>query len=299
VTAMALVAERRPLLTVHPTEDRASSRDPFALELSAAGRVLKRLPAPGALAVPAGFVVRASGEDGAGRTVVVGSASPGEDQALRLLSDGTLDASYGSSGFVELNSVSAPFAVVVKPDGRAHVFGDTTQAVLDATGRSLLDRTEPSVSWPRNQPGLIDTVSDGPGDTVLVAGRSIDDDPFVMRVGADGRLDTRFGKRGFAVLPRPWFIPGGLIQDRRGRLLVGGTTNRRALVQRLTARGRLDTTFAADGRARIPPPRGLRGWDARYLALDAHDRIVVAGSGWTTDQDVGAFRPVVARLTAR
>ncbi len=251
------------------------------------------------VALPFGFVVRASGVDGAGRTVVVGAASPGEDRVLRFLPDGALDASYGSGGAVDLASVSEPFTVVVKPDGRAHVFGDTTQAVLDTTGRSLLDRTHSSVSWPGSQPGVIDTVADGPGDTVLVAGRSVDDHPFVMRLRADGRLDSRFGKRGFSALPGPWFIPGGVIQDRRGRLLVGGSTNRRALVERLTARGRLDTAFADGGRAQIAPPRGLKGWNARYLALDARNRIVVAGSGWTKDQDVGAFRPVIARLKAR
>jgi len=298
---MSLVAERRPLLTVQPTEGDQSSGEPFSVALSATGRVLERspLPAPDPLALPAGFVVRASGVDDAGRTVVLGAASPGDDRVLRFLADGAVDASYGSGGAVELTSVSEPFSIVVKPDGRAHVFGDTAHAVLDPTGRSLLDAEQSSLSYPRNQPGVIDTAAAGPGDTVLVAGRSVDDDPFVMRLRADGQLDSRFGKRGFAVLPRPWFIPGGIIQDRRGRLLLGGTTNRRALVERLTARGLLDTSFATGGRAQITPPRGLKGWNARYLALDAHDRILVAGSGWTRDQDVGEFRPVIARLKAR
>lgn len=74
-------------------------------------------------------------------------------------------------------------------------------------------------------------------------------------------------------------------------LYMAGTTNRRALVQRLTARGRLDTTFADGGRAQIASPRGLKGWNARYLALDARDRVLVAGSGWTKVKMSARFDP--------
>jgi len=301
VAGMTLVDERRPLLTVQPSKGDESSGVPFTVAVSAAGRVLGRapVPAPAPLALPAGFEVRTSGVDGAGRTVVVGHASPGDDRALRFLPDGALDTSYGTDGGVDLMALADPFAIVVKPDGRAHIFDEDSQMLLDPAGRSLLPSTEPSLSWPRlNQPGGVDTVADGPGDTVLVAGRSIDDDPFVMRIGADGRLDRGFGTRGFAHLQSAgWFIPAGITRDQRGRLLVGGTTNARAIVVRLTSKGRFDRSFGNAGRTRIAPPRGLKGWDAHFLRLDAHDRIVVAGSGWTKDQDVGAFRPVIARLS--
>jgi uncharacterized delta-60 repeat protein len=301
VTGMTLIDERRPMLTVQPTKDADLNGDPFTLALSAAGRVLERgpVPAPGPFALPDRFVVRASDVDGAGRTVVIGAVSPGDDRALRFLPDGGLDTSYGNGGSVELTDVSGPFIVLVKPGGQAHIFDEDSQVVLDTGGRSLLGHGEPNLTWPRNQRGALDAATDGPGDTVLVLGRSVDNDPFVMRLGADGRRDPRFGKRGLVILSRPWFSPSDIIRDRRGRLLIGGITNRNALVARLTARGRLDAGFGRGGRARIAPPPGLKGWDAGHLALDAHDRIVVAGSGWTRDEDVGAFRPVVARLKAR
>lgn len=299
VTGLALPDGRRPLVTVQPVAGDERRGSPLTVSLSTSGRVLERAPA-GTTLPPVGFSVVGSGVDGSGRTVVLGFEPGGRDLAARFLPGGALDTSYGSGGYVDLEAIDSLVGGVVKADGRVHVFGDTSQMVLDAGGRSLLDRAGASFPWPRpNRPGIVDTVADGPGDTVIVAGRDFEEAPFVARIGPDGRPDRTFATRGFVVAARPWFIPAAIVRDRRGRLLVGGTTNAQALVLRLSTKGRVDRAFGRDGRARIAPPRPLRGWNADHLALDERERIVVAGSGWTKDQDVGAFRPVVARLTAR
>ena len=237
--------------------------------------------------MPAGFVVRAPGWTApAGRSHTVPRARA--MIARCVLSDGALDGTMGAAVSVELSSVSEPFTVVVKPDGRAHVFGDTTQAVLDAMGRSILDSTEPSVSWPGNQPGTIDTAADGPGDTVLVAGRSDADDP-----SSCGSARTAGPTHASVSADSPSSQARGLsLADDSGpaRAAAGGRDD-----EPPRARAAPDGTRAARHRlrrhrtARIAPPRGLKGWDAHYLALDAHERILVAGSGWTKDQDVGAL----------
>ena len=93
------------------------------------------------------------------------------------------------------------------------MFGDTAHAVLDPTGRSLLDAEQSSLSYPRNQPGVIDTAAAGPGDTVLVAGRSVDDDPFVMRLRANGNSTHASASAGSPSSRDPGH-PGGIIEDR-------------------------------------------------------------------------------------
>jgi hypothetical protein len=97
--------------------------------------------------------------------------------------------------------------VIVKAGGQARIFDEGSQVVLDTGGRRLLGHGEANLIWPRIQRDAIDAATDGPGDTVLDLGRSVDNDPFVMRLGADGRRDPRFGKRGLVTLSRPCPAP--------------------------------------------------------------------------------------------
>lgn len=328
VVGLALLDDLRPWLSV---QQRPS---PLAVRLTAAGRVADRTrfaaPVTGAphvadghtlaeagdgrlqlapiggapvtlslpTSTPTPFDVRDFGVDAAGRTVVFGGGDGSGNVAVRFLPDGTLDMTYGTNGTADLAGFSDFSGAVVKPDGRAFVFGEETQMALDVTGAPVA-AYERSIAWPEAlDPGYVSAVADGPGDTVLIAGDGVDDNAFVARIAGDGRIDDRFGSRGFVlgtkVMDR--VTVDALVRDPRGRLVLGGgyslARNRsRAAVLRFTASGRPDRTFGTRGAKLITAARSV-AWTVEQIAVDARERIVIAGGAGTYK----APRPAIARL---
>ncbi len=105
----------------------------------------------------------------------------------------------------------------------------------------------------------------------------------LLRLGADGALDTGFGSGGFVRLPlRDGFRVAALARDRRGRLLVAGrTAPPRAALYRLTPRGRRDRRFATGGLVRRTlgkiPGGGRRSASEIGAVLARGRRVMVAG----------------------
>ena len=175
-------------------------------------------------------------------------AGPGPDdlRVARLTPAGALDPAFAGTGLVGVPGTGA----IGRGLGTAAVLLHKTGGVTLA-GNSLT-----------------------PARTVL---------PLLLRLGADGALDTAFGSGGFVRLPlRDGFRVAALARDRRGRLLVAGrTAPPRAALYRLTPRGRRDRRFATGGLVRRTlgkiPGGGRRSASEIGAVLARGRRVMVAG----------------------
>jgi uncharacterized delta-60 repeat protein len=205
---------------------------------------------PGSNGVASAVLLRADGK------IVVGGSSASEFALARYLSDGALDPSFGNGGRVITPISSAndhPFDLAVQSDGK-----------LVAAGWSF-QGGGPHIALARyNRDGSLDTSFDGDGIVVapfrsaaahllvqrdgklLVAGLGE-----LIRFTADGSLDRSFGGDGRAQAGDVGAFEAAIQPD--GKILVIGTVSPGRFptsdfgVARLTAEGRLDTTFGRDG----------------------------------------------------
>jgi uncharacterized delta-60 repeat protein len=184
-------------------------------------------------------------------TFTVGAAprlsGPATFVTVRLLTNGAPDPTFGGTG------------VVAVPMGAAVGLGAGAQAVRR-----------------------------GPSTTTLVAGTDLTDSGTprgaVMRLRADGTLDTRFARRGIARISRAGrdLRVTAMSRDSRGRILLAGTGRPPdSLLVRLRARGSRDSSFG-NGGLTYPvlgnPPGGAPVF-TRFDAIDAAgSRAIVAGS---------------------
>lgn len=258
-------------------------------------------------------------------TSATGDAAKDTDIAiLRFNPDGTLDGDFGDEGiaivdlgegkqvsenaFVGDNSWGLGAygdggAVVVattlaEGDGRTDsdyvVFAVDGTGALDGgfgdAGRIVVDIDNASIN-PRNLTILDDgaVVATGYGNLGGVV------QPVVVRIGADGQLDSGFGEGGVAtatVLPGVAESYAVAIQ---GDSIISAGYGRGAdstekvdmIVDRWTADGELDTSFGVDGVTRLD----LAGQDdrARNVIVLPDNRILAVGSGKMTEPEVDAM----------
>jgi uncharacterized delta-60 repeat protein len=187
-----------------------------------------------------------------GKLVVVGSATdPTGAYADGLIverynSNGSLDASFGSGGVVTAltgQSFGDGYAVAIQPDGKIVAAGSATAA--------------------------------GSGG---VAPRAA-----VLRLNADGSLDTSFGAGGIDVLDFGAYSyaravalqPGGqiVIAGSRGP----GAQSATALIARLTASGALDRSFAGTGFYAYQNAQGASSSAFNAVLVQGDGKIVAAG----------------------
>ena len=257
------------------------------------------------------------GVDGRGRAVVTVAYSLGLGKgwrtiAVRYRPDGELDPSYGRGGLARVGNVTV-YPALVRRDGRLYALAgddrrDTQVIALDARGRrvpgfrtrTLMSRRFANYLSPHS-------IIAGGGGRLLVAGGGLYRSGWVVQLAADGRADRRFGDRGLSAIPD--FTANTIVRDRRGRVVVAGSTDRsrgpfQAAVARLSARGRLDRGFGDGGvvSKQLGTLRGvtLVASEARHVALDDRDRIVVAGEVYDDEyelrDDLGRSYPAIARL---
>jgi uncharacterized delta-60 repeat protein len=195
-----------------------------------------------------------------GGGVLVGGTTNGgkaRGEIERLSRDGSRDRVFGSDGVVRL-----PFgrrhrcgadAIAVQPDGRVLVAG-YVQAVVD---------------------------------------RKVVEEPAVMRLLADGRVDRSFGKGGLVAVPigRKGFA-GAIAVAPSGGIVVAGRSRegRRTteFIARLSGRGRLVRSFGKHGVTVAPLPANGDGGEPRQVVL-AGDRYLVVRSG--PRGPIVAYRP--------
>lgn len=265
-----------------------------------------------------------------GKIVMVGSMrgpDGNEDMYVtRLNRDGSLDTSFGDGGYArvafdfdsDLNDSAA--AVAIQRDGKIVLAGrastgedgtDFAVARLNANGSldtgfgaggmKLFDffgGDDRATGVALQSDGKIVVV----GTVASVIG---DNDMGIVRLNRNGSLDTSFDRDGFQVVT---FDRGGDLSDEahavaiqsNGRIVIAGSAEMNAsgdhdfAVVRLTATGRLDTTFDRDGRQTVTFFSG-RADTARAVAIAADGKIVLAGSA-ESNLDDNDF--AIARLTS-
>jgi len=128
---------------------------------------------------------------------------------MRLKSNGSIDRSFGTDGYV-LNDVG---------------YNDQVQQIaVDGAGNILA--------------AGVSTLSRRYGDASIV----------LWRYRPDGSLDKSFGKKGRTITmsgPRPSLSSMQMASD--GKILLGGSINDDGFLMRFAAGGRIDSSFAGDG----------------------------------------------------
>jgi hypothetical protein len=273
------------------------------------------------------FDLVAFGVDGAGRAVLIGQRyvsvqAPPLAVAIRFLADGSVDPGYGTDGFADLGASFPLASGVVTADGHVYAVGGTygrspQLAALDPAGRPLAGFSRSALSHGRFAAlSGATSIVPGPGATLLLVGSSGADRPrsWVARLDRQGRPDRRFGDRGLLDLNRAPYVRvalSTLVRDHHGRLVAGGfrtgaagTEVRQGAILRFSARGVADRRFGTRGLVLKHPgiPKGVRivASQVDALAIDARDRILVAGTVFDDDivirDDFGKSYVGVARL---
>jgi len=236
-----------------------------------------------------------------GKIVVVGVYPHGTDDdfaVVRYLTDGTLDAGFGTSGKVITSIGSykdAAYSVAIQSDGKIVVAGlssDGTRnhiAVVRYTSAGALDNTF-------DTDGIVTTVvgnSDNPAYSVAIqadgkivvsgyAHIGLNDDFAVVRYNSNGSLDTGFGTSGIVTTNFGSGVAAGnsIAIQSDGKIVVagyyntGGSANDFAVV-RYNSDGSLDNTFDTDGK--VTTAIGSASDFGYSVAIQLDGKIVVAG----------------------
>jgi uncharacterized delta-60 repeat protein len=192
----------------------------------------------------------------AGHRLVVGTHSRSGGGLLRYLPNGSLDPSFGQDGIVHtapfdgvLDVANAPggdliavgvsfsschiFVSRFKPDGDLDLsFADGKGAVRVGTGYGPCQRL----------PEQLAVLRDG---SVLAGGGW---SPPLVAVTREGRIDHDFGRNDKHGIE--WWTPAhvrALAVDSRGRILVGGSEDKKLALARLTPKGLPDRSFGRAG----------------------------------------------------
>jgi uncharacterized delta-60 repeat protein len=240
-----------------------------------------------------------------GRIVVGGEVSTSatnSDLALvRYLTDGSLDASFGTAGKVltDLSARDAAYAAALRPDGRILIGGGYgVSAIADLHADSVLAQYLPdgaldgafAVGGIRgldlSAAGLPGSASDWIEALALQAdGRIVTTDGNGFRAArftADGALDAGFGTGAFASVDfnGQTALVRAIALQQDGRILLAGWVRDGVsfrtdfAIARLDANGLLDTGFATDGRLLVD---FFGADDGAYAIAPQDGRMVVAG----------------------
>jgi len=250
-------------------------------------------------------IVRQSGDDRGqavviqadGKIVVAGYTNifgNNDFMIVRLNTNGTLDLSFNNGGIQILNQPgdNRGQGVALQADGRiivagySNVFDPNDFMVARLTTSGLLDlafgnRGLRITGLSGNDQGrAVKVQTDG---KIVIAGFTNTFDPndfLVMRLTANGNLDTTFDRDGIALASLSGNDQGQAVAiQTNGQIVVAGSTNTFGLsdvmVARFTANGSLDASFGSRGII----AQGLSGNNfAQAVALQTDGKIVAAGS---------------------
>ena len=227
--------------------------------------------------------------------VYLGGSSKGAPFVMRLLPDGTPDPAYVNPALGLSGRVTS---LLIREDGTL-----TYTVAAGAAAFTVVRLTAegaPDPAWggtgvvthvlsPGSGPALGATaIRQGPSDRTLVAGTSTTaagtSRGSVIRLRADGALDTSFGSGGGAHVARSGrdLRVTSMARDRNGRVLLAGTGRAPAsMLVRLRANGRRDTRYGNRGTT-FPVLGTPQGGSPIFTRLEAIDLVgskaVVVGS---------------------
>jgi uncharacterized delta-60 repeat protein len=234
-----------------------------------------------------------------GKIVAVGytAASTTSMLAARVNTDGSLDTTFGSGGYVTVAGATA-YAAAIQSDGKIVLAGESN-------GRFVLARLLPANGALDPTFGAGGTVTVSPGSQltvqltdvklqvvsgearIVVAGQfrkgGKPGDFGLMRLRASGAVDTTFGSAGSVQTD----VAGNadkifeIAIDASNRIVAAGSAaasggaNTDFAIVRYTASGAVDTTFGAGGKQRTDFA-GLADY-ARSVTIQSDGKIVVCG----------------------
>ena len=228
-----------------------------------------------------------------GKILLAGSSwAVGSDSNIMLVrynSNGTLDTTFNSTGYVTYNvsGESGEHAgdIALQPDGKIVVAGDSIGS--GAPGKILIMRY--------NADGTLDTTFDGDGvllittpsggaagqvivlsdGKLLVTGYRNDGAKpnfLLMRLNSDGTSDTSFGTGGSTTTSVSSDANYISSTDRQsdGKIVVLGSN----YIARYSADGMLDTSFGTGGKTRV-----ASAYETNFIRVTAGDKILVSSRG--------------------
>jgi uncharacterized delta-60 repeat protein len=239
-------------------------------------------------------------------------------KVVRLLANGSLDASFGTGGIVSLGLAGWAEAndVVVQPDGDVVVGGYEYVPYFSGSEQAFLLARLDSAGVLDPGFGAAGIVIRGPEPQGSSIGNSVVLQPdgkillgglagYVMTVARflpNGSADGAFGTGGIATVVyenNDTAYGNDLVLRPDGKMVIVGNVRRNGngvddtAIARFNADGSPDTTFTPTGRARIVI--GPRRSQAMAIARQADGKMVV--SGWTNDQPWISFDGSVTALT--
>lgn len=190
-------------------------------------------------------------------------SAPEAFTVVRLLDDGTPDATFGVGGGARVafgpaaNDSAQARAMVVQPDGR-----------IVLAGRFKLTNNEDFAVARLLPTGALDTGFSGDGKLVTAFEATRDDEARAVALTSDDRIVVA----GFA---------------------LAGSSNRDVAVARYESDGNLDPSFSGDGKLTLDFGTAGGNDEATAVAVDDDDRILVAGYS----DEAGTRDLLVFRLT--
>ncbi len=233
-----------------------------------------------------------------------GTGISGEMFVTRLHADGTVDTSFGIAGSrIQRMPSGTGLArnLVLLPDGGMIAAGEAlTTSLLDITNVMKLDSSGALVtSFGTNGIASVDTARVGRGLAVLPDGKLLlaggtnayPSHFALMRLNADGSVDTSFGASGLVTTNISQSTLGEgdnalAIALRGDRIYVAGRSgsiNRNFAVARYTLAGALDSSFAGTGFVAVDFTGLIDG--AESIVLQGDGRIVLGGYATPTSSD--------------
>ena len=229
-----------------------------------------------------------------GKIVVAGSLSGGTFPLVDFLlarfhSNGALDPSFGTGGIVTTDfpggRQDVANALVVQPDGKLAVGGTTVSTPTEID--LALARYEPDGSLDASFGigGLVVTdhnANDEMHGLALLAdgtfiASAFTNDATLLHYLSDGTLDPAYGNGGLVSLPFGGF-PTDVVVQSSGDLIVSVEGSGEAHITRVTSTGVVDTSFAMRGTLTPGLFSSFLDLGRVPLALDANDRLIVAGT---------------------
>lgn len=253
-----------------------------------------------------------------GKILVAGASDQGAtgyDFALaRYNADGTLDATFGTNGRIITsfgNGADRAYALVVQPDGKIVVGGDSNQgangndfALARYNANGTLDTTFGNggkVLTPIGANGASESIYSLALQTVGGATRIVavggEGDFIAAAYRADGTLDASFGTAGVVkgLFGTVVGAARGVVVTATNNLVLAGHRDHDFAAVRLLPDGSLDTTFGTGGRA--VHVLSANNWDEATALVQQADGKLLLG-GWVYTGNSSSANTALMRLNA-
>ncbi len=251
------------------------------------GQVVVNFPAPSGFAASPSLVLA----EPDGKILLAGAATPPFRSKLspqtvlaRYLSNGALDATFGSGGFASAVAISTPSALallsgdgilVLNTAGQLAQFSSAGALVKTPTGGTVIaTKQTAALTFQSNGNFLIAGAVQGPD------GRK-NADSIIDRFLVNGTADSSFSSPAIAFGPNGAGVDSysfGIALDSQGRVIIGGIfeTPGNGIwgLARVQANGSLDTTFGHGGS--LTTQVGLEGFVDSVL-VQSNNEIVAVG----------------------